>query len=925
MSGGRPVCRLSAALTHDIVDLASPPPVNTHYERPLTFASRVRMLGRRFPQGDAVSTTVTVQYPVRVETAIAQTFLGPGEYTAIDITLRNISTRNYGCVPEDTAGDVALHLWLTPLLKFMPQTRRELRFRVPFLPPGKAIKFSFNVRMGQKAAAHLLKRERWGAALLLRGRVIERHEHEIRITPTFTPSKRADVVFFTSPRLDRNNYIAWNQVFTDLGLSVNLWDVERYGGMRDKNRKITWVGTAAHIVFPTFKDPALLRCLDISTVSLHLRSQGRHATGADNVMGSGYRNGLLISGVSRAELLDSVIFDMEQPVSGGGAQCRINDIKTGAGATIGARRDALGLLGRSDKVGYSEAKQRDDGFDEKKATQSWGVSLTFLNPFYCCMTPDQAFFKAARYREREYGRSCWRGSAYAYKAFSTRGASGNCCCVDLGDYLIFRSVVETSAPVVALRSGSDLTAGPDTTRPYDTKGEGLFAARALDAKGFMPLARGGYSDALLALFSILPLGRQIAILLEGGLMAGRYTLSYGGGTLTLAAAALQHLKARVISEFYMGVARSKPNVSPPDYDDNAEGAQLSRYPVKAELLELKGQALQLPGAALAFEAALEQIETDASCLCCDSFTTTRLGELKQTVDDVSRDFPVTPEQRARLKPLLAADRVALKDDLMRPILDAKNAPVTAEPGHEGQPETYLNGVETQRAAWIATAQNLSAMVREKATVQTNVPSLINTYDTTGSGGLNHAELKFAVENDPLFASYLGLDAKSASEFNEQFAKMDISGDGELSYDELMVAVSKFNQGRQAEPVRALATTTGELVRCVPLIAAADLDDGSQGPPPLGDVKAWMPFDARIMTDAGVQPAMGGTPARGSEVPPAFEEKNKAEAAPPMFDGSAPSVGDTKAVVAPSTTTGPPGGAPIADSASAPSAPPSNVL
>lgn len=235
---------------------------NTYYHRKVTFRSKIRMLGRPFPQCAVVESTLDVMYPIRIEAANCQPWLGPGEYTSVEIILRNVSTRDYGFrLGAKSAGEVTLHLWSSELVEFSPQRRRLVQFRVPLVPAKQCVSYKFNVKMHPFAATKLFDREEWGLGLVLRDKLIESHTYTIRVTPTFVPAKRADLVMLTSAKMQRTNFVAWNQAVTELGLSVNLWDLERYGGVHDKNAKLTWIGTASHLVFPVFRDANLLKQL----------------------------------------------------------------------------------------------------------------------------------------------------------------------------------------------------------------------------------------------------------------------------------------------------------------------------------------------------------------------------------------------------------------------------------------------------------------------------------------------------------------------------------------------------------------------------------------------------------------------------------------------------------------------------------------
>lgn len=84
--------------------------------------------------------------------------------------------------------------------------------------------------------------------LTLRGKDIEYAEGHIRMAPIYNPDLRsersADVLVFTSNLVTRAEYTAWQSLFQALKLSVDYWDVEKYGGISGTPQAavVDWVG-----------------------------------------------------------------------------------------------------------------------------------------------------------------------------------------------------------------------------------------------------------------------------------------------------------------------------------------------------------------------------------------------------------------------------------------------------------------------------------------------------------------------------------------------------------------------------------------------------------------------------------------------------------------------------------------------------------
>eukprot|EP00468_Gymnochlora_sp_CCMP2014_P001450 CAMPEP_0167741408 /NCGR_PEP_ID=MMETSP0110_2-20121227/843_1 /TAXON_ID=629695 /ORGANISM="Gymnochlora sp., Strain CCMP2014" /LENGTH=211 /DNA_ID=CAMNT_0007625463 /DNA_START=118 /DNA_END=753 /DNA_ORIENTATION=- len=166
-------------------------------------------------------------------------------------------------------------------------------------------------------------------------------------------------------------------------------------------------------------------------------------------------------------------------------------------------------------------------------------------------------------------------------------------------------------------------------------------------------------------------------------------------------------------------------------------------------------------------------------------------------------------------------------------------PITQQPGHERKTGTFETLQQAQSKSWANCARTLSTMATNKSILQGNVNEILRVYDKNGDGVLDHKELKWAVERDPILGEFLGLDPTNPTQFNEMFAKMDRSGSGNITMTDLETQIKRFNQGRQGEAV-SISSISEALSVAVPLMVLGQTNQIQA--PPLHDVRGWMAFD-----------------------------------------------------------------------------------
>jgi hypothetical protein len=94
-----------------------------------------------------------------------------------------------------------------------------------------------NILIRQEAGHDLFSSVPWSADVVLRGLPIERTAGQIRIVPLFNPNMYSDVCLITNKCTDRDEFMAWSYIIQLLDLSMNIWDVERYGGLRNNKQR----------------------------------------------------------------------------------------------------------------------------------------------------------------------------------------------------------------------------------------------------------------------------------------------------------------------------------------------------------------------------------------------------------------------------------------------------------------------------------------------------------------------------------------------------------------------------------------------------------------------------------------------------------------------------------------------------------------
>jgi len=774
--------------------------------------------------------------------------------------VRNISTKPYGRKAQQSLSSVTLLLHVSPLMIFVPHQRRFLKFDIPFLDPGACLEFTFSVKLLDKAKTRFFAKESWGMKLLLRDKVIEDHEYPIRITPVFIPHKKTDVCLITHKGLDHGNFIAWNQVMVDLNLSYNMWDLQRYGGCHDQNSRITWIGMCTHVIVPA-SDSKVLKVLDFSAIFLHLRGHKVDLGIYDDnsTDGSGKRHGMLFTGQETASDLDVLLFDFEEIISGGGGDEACSRYRTSS-TSAQHKEAAMKLLHARDKIRFTESKQRAlQNLNDKQLRAHW-TRCNWISCACCCYTPNERLKFWATKRECGVRSQSFMASAYRYKNFWLSQPDTDCCVDDYKEHVVLRSVSEITTPIFYVKDIDLVKKQSAKTLPFvpvstGSDGHVNYDFRKEDKKGRTTLQCGPYLRSLFAVYCMLDLKSQIHLATPNPNFPNRvdfydFQITIDKDGVKMSDLFYLALAKRVFLEFKAGEGCSRKSKN----DDSAsEVRSILGFPSKNDLIKLKEEKVQLPHVVSSYVFVEETVAEITNCLCCNGSVSRRLRELRNTIHELeSKGFGGrNPTTVNMLKHFFYSSREALQ--FRSPFLDDANnvlfsgdrcaplskMPITKIPGYQLDSNTYHDTLTSQQKAWQKCTKTLQEMTQQKTILQENVVTILRIYDKNGDGHLDHAELKWAVEKDPILAKYLGVDPKNPTQFNEIFAKIDSDGSGTIDITELDAALSKFNQGRQGEAIN-ITSISGTLENATPLMVLAEQKE--EKVPSATNIEAWKKYD-----------------------------------------------------------------------------------
>ncbi|CAH1783233.1 unnamed protein product [Owenia fusiformis] len=262
-------CVVPTTFVGRVYDIPSPNQAGP-YHGTAEFKSRVHLLNRPFDKG-FYSTTLEVQYPIKIDSIEGPTHLGRGEEGLLQVTLRNISTMPYGD-GLDCGGVVELRIRLDrrllPIprlseprpyyLMYNPAVKDDVYFRVGRIEARSTLTLTLPFLM--ESSCELFDRCLWQTDLFLRGKLIEYNFAYIRASPFYIVKEvPGDVLMVTGAHITRPLFVLWQTMFEYLGVSLDFWDTERHNGFSvdvstNTRHEVSWLDryTGKMILYPYF-------------------------------------------------------------------------------------------------------------------------------------------------------------------------------------------------------------------------------------------------------------------------------------------------------------------------------------------------------------------------------------------------------------------------------------------------------------------------------------------------------------------------------------------------------------------------------------------------------------------------------------------------------------------------------------------------
>ncbi len=236
------------------------------------FCSRIEILGRPFEKSFHFK-KMEIQYPVKIVYSRSSESLERGEVSSINIGVKNISTLPYGKSVKSACGSVILQLHFDRRIIPIGSAQVEI-INVPYevyntteipdstfieiqeILPGSTVNVQVTIQMDIQA--ELFDKCMWQADLILRGKLIQYSQTNIRVSPTYIIQQpQADILFITSQSITRKQFTFWQALFKTLQVSVDYWDIDKHSGLSVDSRTNTehpktWKGrySGSMILYP---------------------------------------------------------------------------------------------------------------------------------------------------------------------------------------------------------------------------------------------------------------------------------------------------------------------------------------------------------------------------------------------------------------------------------------------------------------------------------------------------------------------------------------------------------------------------------------------------------------------------------------------------------------------------------------------------
>ena len=251
---------------------------NRPYIQPITLTSEITLLNRLF-NGSVVTAPLISQYPIQITHIGIPTFLGPTEQAIVTVTFTNISSRPYGAC-ADSAGAVEFMFSTHSLIKILPMNEECLYQILPDgrawykineeITPGSSKSILFTIMLDADSAKVYYESLFWNIDLLLREKLIEKRYNGIRVVPTFRPDLRTDALLITNSKVDRAEFLAYQNLFKLFNYTNQTWSIERYGTL--DNPEIKWLYTTDLVVFIYSNPETTFRAIKSDLFLQHIKS-----------------------------------------------------------------------------------------------------------------------------------------------------------------------------------------------------------------------------------------------------------------------------------------------------------------------------------------------------------------------------------------------------------------------------------------------------------------------------------------------------------------------------------------------------------------------------------------------------------------------------------------------------------------------------
>ena len=245
----------------------------------VSLTSNVSLIGRNFLDSN-VTSTVRAMYPVRITNYKPPELLGPNEKGLMYVAVKNISKAPFG---SKHGVQCAVQLKMTFVQKFMlPMSTHtsdaeigedfklgKYTFQVlqggktcvvdiVDVQPGQTVVVCIPMRSTPLSAKRLYASFPVATTLVLRKKTISKYTKDIRIVPVFDASQCYDVLLVTCNDIDQKEFQGWDYLFQLAGLAYAPWDIHRYKRLTAAP-ELSWVGRAAFVVLPAFKQTITAR------------------------------------------------------------------------------------------------------------------------------------------------------------------------------------------------------------------------------------------------------------------------------------------------------------------------------------------------------------------------------------------------------------------------------------------------------------------------------------------------------------------------------------------------------------------------------------------------------------------------------------------------------------------------------------------